>query len=211
MWSRTGRRREHTVYWRNPGLFSWPFLQWWLAESCNRQHKIPFSSHPVELLSFQFCIYSSVLKSGATEQRMLCISRKNRNLTVVSVRAQLEGLPWGHLLGAWAAWFPLSQKKHHGEVLSCLVVANLLAWGCAVKGKISILLISVAVKIIKTSFVKGLHANLSLRGLDFCLPIDVLDINPVSLPCLSFLPALVSCWKDRKDCVCVCSHSLKRG
>lgn len=71
------------------------------AEFCCRQYKIPFSSQPVELLSFQFCIYSSVLKFGAIERWMLEFSPKSR-----AKNCQCDASTTGV--------FFLPEIKHHG-------------------------------------------------------------------------------------------------
>ena len=69
------------------------------------------------------------------------------------------------------------------------------------KGKGSTFLLSVAVKIIKTSFIKELQAHLSLKGLAFCKSIAVLDINPVSP---MFIFSFNSGFMLKRLCVCVC-------
>lgn len=75
------------------------------------------------------------------------------------------------------------------------------------KGKVSTFLLSAAVKIIKTSFVKELQANLSLKGLDFCKSIAVLDINPVSS---MFIFPTSSGFMLKRLCLCVCARARVR-
>lgn len=89
-----------------------------------------FKSILVELLSFQSCNFSSVLKSGAAEQRMLPILPKSRNNSC-PWDASTTGSSWD--LGCMISILP--EIKYHEEALSCLVVANSVAWGCAVMGE----------------------------------------------------------------------------
>lgn len=185
-WSQTRRRSKHTVSLldESSALVSshcpFPFpgslaTGWVLLQIVH--NPIFKSTGWASIFSILHLLFCPKVWSNWT--RMFHISPKSRSNSCqgdASTAGSAVGPPsWD--VGCVVSILPeIQYREKYWLLFGCSKLSSLRL--CS-EGK-HIYLISAAVKIIKTCFVKGLRANLPLKGLEFCKSIAVLDINPVS-------------------------------